>query len=90
MAEIERVLRVSTRHMPDCSQDLSVWHWGGTDALGLTWVFAYEEDCFSPEDAIPEWLLNICITARQAYACNWILLDPVADPLDDFPTYEHP
>lgn len=89
-AQVDRVLRISTRHMPDISQDLSTWHWGQTDAMGLTWIYAYEEDCFSPERAIPKWLLLICIAARQTYNCNWILLDPDADPLSDFPVYEHP
>jgi hypothetical protein len=89
MAEIDRVLRVSTWHMPDLTQDLSVWHWGETKAMGMTWIYAYEEDCFSREQAIPDWLLSICIAARETYGCNWILLDPDADLLDDFPTYDH-
>ncbi len=87
--EIDRVLRVSTRHMPDISQDLTPWHWGET-GCGETWVFAYEEDAFPPEQAIPSWLLDICIAARDVFGCNWILLDPFACPLDEFPVYDPP
>lgn len=87
-AQIDRVLRVSTYHMPDLEQDLSTWHSG--EAGGEIWVFAFEEDCFPAGEEIPEWLLKICITARDVYNCNWILLDPDAEPLDDFPTYGYP
>lgn len=87
---VDRVLRVSTAHMPDLSQDLSPWHWGEYEPFGLTWIWAYEEDCFIGDEAIPEWLLNICLAARDKYNCNWVLLDPDAEAIPDLPTYDHP
>lgn len=72
--------------MPDLDQNLSLWQWGEEANYGLTWIYAYEEDpcCGEP---IPDWLLNLCIAARNTYGCNWVLLDPAADVITDLPTY---
>ena len=89
--QVDRVLRVSTAHMPDCEQDLSKWHWGEHPEFGLAWIWAYEEQTWPDghEEAIPDWLFQICLKARQEYGCNWILLDPDGDEIPDLPTYEH-
>ena len=50
----------------------------------------YEEDCEIDGKPMPEWLLNLCYKARDTYGCNWILLDPDAEPIPGLPTYEHP
>lgn len=87
---VDRVLRASTRHMPDLREDLSPWHWGEEQTIyGFTWVFAYEEDCEIDGKPMPEWLLNLCYKARDTYGCNWVLLDPDAEPIPDLPTYDH-
>jgi hypothetical protein len=54
----------------------------------MAWIWAYEEDPCQ-QDPIPEWLLNLCIVARETYGCNWILLDPEGDIVEELPTYEH-
>jgi len=87
---VDRVLRVSTCHMPDLGEDLSPWHWGKLPEHGLTWVFAYEDDWNINGKSMPDWLLNLCFKARNTYGCNWILLDPDGDQLNDLPVYEHP
>ena len=86
---VDRVLRASTCHMPDLREDLSTWHWGERDEFGLTWVFAYEEDCEIDFKPMPKWLLNLCYKARDTYGCNWVLLDPDAEPIPGLPTYDH-
>ena len=84
---VDRVLVVSTQHMPDLTEDLSPWYWGEQVDLGLTWVWAYEEnDALEP---IPDWLFQLCVKARRTYGCNWILLDPDGDVIPDLPTYDH-
>ena len=87
---VDRVLRASTCHMPDLREDLSSWHWGEDTTYGYTWVFAYEEDCEMYGKNMPEWLLNLCFKARDTYGCNWVLLEPDAEPIPGLPTYEHP
>jgi len=86
---VDRVLRVSTCHMPDLCEDLSPWHWGEDTTYGYTWVFAYEEDCEIDGKSMPEWLLNLCLVARDRYGCNWILFEPEAETIPGLPTYEH-
>lgn len=88
--QVDRVLRASTRHMPDLSEDLDPWSWGAMGDLGLTWFWAYEEDCQIDGKPMPSWLLNLCIAARKTYGCNWVLLDPDGDVIPELPTYEHP
>ena len=90
---VDRVLRVSTSHMPDLNEDLAFWHWGAWEpdssrGWEMAWIWAYEEDPCQ-RDPIPEWLLNLCIVARETYGCNWILLDPEGDIVEELPTYEH-
>lgn len=97
---IDRVLRVSTQHMPDLEQDLTPWHWGvwQPDSMSISkgrhwemaWIFAYEEDPGLPDGPIPQWLLDLCVKARNEYGCNWILLDPEGDIVQGLPTYQHP
>lgn len=87
---VDRVLRASTSHMPDLSEDISVWHWGEQPVFGLIWVFAYEEDTRIDGRPMPKWLLDLCIKARDKYGCNWVLLDPDGDRIPDLPVYEHP
>ena len=86
---VDRVLRVSTKHMPDVSENLGLWHWGESPDIGLTWIWAYEENCQIDGRDMPFWLLNLCIVARNTYGCNWICLDPVGDCIPDLPIYEH-
>jgi hypothetical protein len=95
---VDRVLRVSTSHMPDLNEDLAFWHWGvwtpdaasmGSLGWEMAWIWAYEEDPCQEEGPIPEWLLNLCIVARETYGCNWILLDPEGDIVEGIPTYKH-
>lgn len=88
--QVDRVLRASTRHMPDLSEDLSAWHWGEDADLGFAWFFAYEEDCGNADKPMPKWLLDLCIQARDKYGCNWVLLDPDAECIPGLPTYDHP
>lgn len=83
------VLTVSTKHMPDPDQDLSRWSWGREPNLGIEWFYAYEWDPYMGHGPIPDWLLDICTTAREKYNANWVLIDPAGDVLDDFPVYEH-
>lgn len=87
--QLQTVLTVSTRHMPDLDEDLSPWSFGREPNYGMEWIYAYEEDCVIDGRSIPEWLLNICIAARQKYNANWVLLDPDGDVLDGFPTYDN-
>jgi GNAT superfamily N-acetyltransferase len=75
--------------MPDLKADLSPWHWGRYDADGLIWIWCYEEDPDIQGKPIPEWLLNLCITAREEYGCNWVLLSGDGDVIPNLPTYEH-
>jgi hypothetical protein len=92
-ADVVRVLKVSTRHMPDPDENLDDWSWGSLPEFGLTWIWAYEEQyvlCNERADTpIPDWLFNICLAARSMYDCDYILLDPSTAPLDVFPTYEN-
>lgn len=83
------VLTVSTRHMPDITEDLSAWSFGKDDQIGCEWFYAYEEDPSCNGNEIPSWLLQICMTARHKYDANWVLLDPYGDVLDDFPVFDH-
>ncbi len=89
---VDRVLRVSTLHMPDLHEDLSIWDWGTWSPAGrgweMAWFFCYEED---PDLAkpIPKWLLEMCIAARDTYGCNWIVLDPEGDIIPELSTYNH-
>lgn len=87
---VDRVLLASTCHMPNLGEDLSDWSWGGDAKFGLAWFFAYEEDCSNSGKPMPEWLLNLCIKARDQYGCNWVLLDPDAECIPGLPAYEHP
>lgn len=88
-ARVDRVLVASTAHIPDLTEDLSPWHWGKYGDLGITWIWAYEEDCCIEGNPMPEWLLNLCIAARQQHDCNWVLLDADGDEVPGLPTYEH-
>lgn len=83
------VLTVSTRHMPDITEDLSAWSFGKDDDIGCEWFYAYKEDPSVNENKIPPWLLQICMTARHKYNANWVLLDPDGDVFDDFSVFDH-
>jgi len=87
--QVDRVLRVSIRHIPDARQDLTPWSWGSHDEYRMTWFWAYEEDCQIDGKPMPSWLLDLCIAARSAYGCNWILIDPEGDEIPGFPVYDH-
>lgn len=87
--QIDRVLRVSTVHMPDLNEDLSHWHWGTDERFGFTWFLAYEEDMSDGEHIMPAWLLAICLKARDVYGCNWIALDPDAEKIPGLQVYHH-
>lgn len=89
-ARVDRVLVASTKHMPDLNEDLTPWQWGDVKVYGMTWFWAYEEDCNTDGKLMPGWLLNLCIAARQQHGCNWVLLDPEGDVVPGLPTYEHP
>jgi hypothetical protein len=74
--------------MPNLAEDLEPGHWGERPDLGITWIWAYEED---PDagPTMPDWLLQLCIVARDTYGCNWIMLEPDGDEIPGCPTYEH-
>jgi|9_EtaG_2_1085328.scaffolds.fasta_scaffold13923_5 hypothetical protein len=81
------VLVVSTMHQPDLFADLSVYDWGRDPDMGTQWFYAYEEKY---DEDMPDWLMQICITARNKYGANWVLMDPDGDEFpDDFPIYDH-
>lgn len=89
---IERILRVSTAHMPDLREDLTDWHTGAWPTLynwERCWVFCYEEDPSTPEAGkiCPQWLLDLCKVARNTYGCDWILLDPDGDEIPGVALY---
>jgi hypothetical protein len=91
---VDRVLRVSTAHMPDLNENLAPWLWGvwepdSSRGWEIAWIWAYEEDPCTEEGSIPEWLLNLCIAARECYGCNWILLDPEGSIVEGIPSFEH-
>jgi len=86
---VDRVLRVSTKHMPSLEADLEPWHWGELPGLGITWFWAYEEDPYCDSRPMPEWLLRLCRIARDTYGCNWICLDPEGEDVPGLPIYEH-
>ena len=83
--DLTTVLTVSTRHMPDYSEDLSNCSSGRDPSFGTEFVYAFEE----PFDCLPDWLFKICKVAREKYNASWILLDPDGDVFeDDFPVYD--
>lgn len=93
-SRVDRVLRASTKHMPNLYEDIEPWLWGAwmpnpSGGWEMAWVFAYEEDPCLPEGAIPQWLLDLCTTARDRFGCNWVLLDPEGDVIPGLPAYEH-
>lgn len=85
---IERVLVATTRHMPDIDEDLSLWQWGEELDTGIIWFFAYEEDCEIGGKSMPQWLFNLCSTARATYGCEWVLLDPAGEEVPGLPLYD--
>jgi hypothetical protein len=91
---VDRVLRASTKHAPNLYFDIEPWHWGTwapdpSSGWEMALVFAYEEDPCLPEGPIPQWLLDLCITARDQFGCNWILLDPEGDVIPELPVYDN-
>lgn len=84
--KLATVLVVSTVHMPDYNEDLSVCSSGKDDSVGSEFIYAYED----PMDGLPDWLFKICTVARDKYGANWVLLDPDGDFFeDDFPIYDN-
>lgn len=85
---LSTVLVLSTLHMPnDAADDLAIWSFGEEPSLKLLWFYAFEEDPDCGMQTMPDWLLNICITARDKYNANWVLFDPAGDVLHDFPCF---
>lgn len=87
-----RVLQISNQHRPsDFKFGTFSWgscnDWGG---LGIHWVWCYEEDPDYPDEPIPDWLLKICIDARDIYRCEYVMFDDAAPVYSDWPTFNDP
>ena len=86
------VLKLSNHHRPD-DYKFGTFSWGQCDdygGFGMTWVWCYEEDPDDPNEPIPDWLLKICIDARQMYGAEYLLFDDAASVFDHWPTFTTP
>lgn len=86
---IMRVLRVSNDHRPadfnfGTFSSGTCNDWGG---LGMHWVWCYEEDPDYPGEPMPDWLMKICIDAREIYGCEYLLFDDTCEVFDHWQTF---
>ncbi len=86
------VLKLSNAHRPP-DFNFGTFSWGHCNdfgGFGMTWVWCYEEDPDYPNEPIPDWLLKICIDAREIYGAEYIQFDDAASVFDRWPTFSSP
>jgi hypothetical protein len=74
----ERILRLSHLHKLNEGMDLAPWRRGYEPVFGLELFWCYEEapPPIQPGTVqIPQWLLDLCIYARQDYGCEWLMFE---------------
>lgn len=85
---IEKVLVLSTDHMPSSTPD---WDKEQADTDRKVWDFEYGFVIFVPYkdnmDTVPEWLIPIAELAQKE-DCTFICFDQAVDCVDGLPVYE--
>jgi hypothetical protein len=82
MTCIERVLVISTLHIPSPAAIDGSWVYIEHDQGCWTWVYS-EEACI---ELMAPWLAPVCAYAK-ARNCNWIHFDSDADQIAELPAY---
>jgi hypothetical protein len=82
-SNVQRLLVLSTLHIPGQSVINDGWIWG--DYGCGCWCYAYDDDVFA-EMGVP-WLAPICAYARR-HGCDWIRFDADWNVIAELPTFD--